>query len=161
MLSSKVLGKVALLATLCGFAWQMESAQACGLRNRCCLPVARPVPCPVVVMPVRVVPVAVMPIHAMRPMPVQTMQPLPVAAGPVSTVPTTMGGQRVVIRTYKITKIRYKVPKKRPAPVICPPAPVVCPPVPVLCPPVICCPAPVICPPICIPRRCCPIRSCH
>jgi hypothetical protein len=165
MLGSRVIRVVAVFGVLAVVFATAGRAEA-GLRHRCCLPVCRPLPCPVVV----VVPVRVMPV------PVMVAQPpcmLPVLAPPAQ--PGFAPPPRVVVKKYKITKIRYKVPKKnagpsvppsignlQPTPVVHPP--VVCPPVicpPVICPPVVCCPVPVICPPVCIPKRWCPIRSCR
>jgi hypothetical protein len=178
MFSSRVFKVFAVLGTLVGVFVCSDSVEAGGLRHRCCAIACRPVPCPVVVVrPVRVVAVPVVVTQPVRVLPT-AVRPLPVNPGVVAAPMQPqgwgapgIGGQRVVVRTYKITKIRYKVPKKKPAPIVCPPvcptpcapAPVICPPVcvPVICPPVVCCPAPMICPPICIPKRCCPIRSCR
>lgn len=173
---------IAVLGVLAGGFVYSSSAEAGGLRHRCCRALCRPVPCPVVVaMPVRVIAVPVAMAQPVRALPAQ-VRALPMNPG-VARVPANpqgwggqmvppygFGGPRAVVRKYKITKIRYKVPKKTPAPcppVACPqpcsPAPVVCPPVcaPIVCPPVVCCPTPIICPPVCIPKRCCPIRSCR
>ncbi len=143
MFRSRMFKFVAIVGVLAGALASTNSVEAGGLRHRCCAMVCRPVPCPVVVVhPVRVIAV-----------PMAVSSQVCVLPAPVSP--------RVVVKKYKITKIRYKVPKRKCAPVICPP--VICPPVcaPVICAPVICCPAPIICPPICIPTRCCPIRSCR
>jgi hypothetical protein len=166
MLNRKVFGITLGLSALFVVSGSANLAEACGLRHRCCVPVCRPVPCPVVIVQPCVVPVA-------RPV------ARPVASAPVVRPPVApvagfgQGGPQVILRTYKITKIRYKVPKKpvasppvlvRPPVQVCPPV-IVCPPVCVpVCPPVICCPPAVCspCPNYCIPRKkfCSKRRAC-